>query len=445
MAESDQEDVGTRLADAVDDGIVGKSLEGEEWRFVGPRHPKVRVSPGQLGRGLRGDSVPASEEEEPSTAALRQGGELGDQVGPGHAAGEGAAPDAGEPHHRGAIRDIETGLAQGLAHRSAAPGADQELEVDGAHLEQRCRAERSKDALGRLPQVNRIHRHSADVEPVSGRVGLVRPVHGDELCRGDKAEASGLRGSLGSLPPVGAEAASCHPQVGPHLRDEEARRGQQSPVRRGWGSRRSEPDDHVCDEQQGAGCPDAHGPERHRAGDPGGEADPATEDVHQHQQTERWDGQVDGRVQQRPAPSQHCCAEESGKTGSDEVEAPALPAHPLGGGRPAEARGRREHDRPGGEARPDAGEPEGDRVLEILGPGERVPGDALEQSSTEEHPVADQGAREPQGGSSPEPGSVEEKERGLAKWDRGARSVVQHEVFALDRLRPGHHGGLEPT
>src|ERR1035438_1929207 len=84
-------------------------------------------------------------------------------------------------------------------------------------------------------------------------------------------------------------------------------------------------------------------------------------------------------VEQGPVAVPNDGGKEPGQSGPDDVEAPPLPPHSLGGRGPTEARsGARDGGR-GREARPHPAQPEIHRVLKVLGAREGAPGKPFEQ------------------------------------------------------------------
>ena len=73
---------------------------------------------------------------------------------------------------------------------------------------------------------------------------------------------------------------------------------------------------------------------------------------------------------------------------------------------------------------PHPGEPEVDRVLEVLGAREGVPGMVRQHLAAEQHAVAHQVARQPEDGATPEPHPVEEQEGGSPQLGPGRPVLV---------------------
>jgi hypothetical protein len=91
VAEGDQEDVGPGVVEPVDDLVIRHASQRQEGRLEGAGDDQARVASHQLSACLRGNAVRAPQEEDPSPSALRQRGDLGNQVGARDPAREAAA------------------------------------------------------------------------------------------------------------------------------------------------------------------------------------------------------------------------------------------------------------------------------------------------------------------------------------------------------------------
>ena len=306
-------------------------------------------------------------------------------------------------------------MGQDGPHLRVALGADEKVKVHRAHLSRRRRlASESEQPLDRLGDVDPVDGHACDDGPraCTALIGLPSRTHPRLIASGPDHTGGAKR-----------------------LRAQEDRDAQKGSVHRRGRSSRSQPDHDEQRDRQCRGQPRDHDDHRQRTGqtEPAAEHRPRKGD--DHQQAERGNSQVNGGVKGTGERVSDPGRDELRKASPRQLEASALPSLALVLVRAAGVGHWPEHEASPGEDRPDARQAELDRELEVLCLAACGPWMLLQQTSAEQHSVADKVAGQPETRPAREPNPVEQEHGGRAQVCSTGVALVEHQVIRLRRGR----------